>query len=166
MVNAPAPTDKSSTRILPSNPASSSPLLGEGNLDSSQEDIASRAIQRTRKPGVYTVPERRASVRKRPSNPSSTEGVTARQASSSLKEKANPPAAGPHGLPAVSASCPSKPLSIVPRFQDGPVALLHGEILSYKTILNVPLLHCGIRTLLEQAAQPKGEIVQKASFRT
>ena len=38
-----------------------------------------------------------------------------------------------------------------------PVALLHGEILSYKTILNVPLLHCGIRTLLEQAAQPKGD---------
>ena len=95
MVNAPAPTDKSSTRILPSNPASSSPLLGEGNLDSSQEDTASRAIQRTRKPGVYTVPERRASVRKRPSNPSSTEGVTARQASSSLKEKANSPGSRP-----------------------------------------------------------------------
>ncbi|AYR29903.1 hypothetical protein CUC01_05990 [Akkermansia muciniphila] len=53
-----------------------------------------------------------------------------------------------------------------PGFRTAPVALLHGEILSYKTILNVPLLHCGIRTLLEQAAQPKGEIVQKASFRT
>ena len=53
-----------------------------------------------------------------------------------------------------------------PGFRTAPVAFLHGEILSYKTILNVPLLHCGIRTLLEQAAQPKGEIVQKASFRT
>ena len=78
MVNAPAPADKSSTRIFLSNPASSLPFRGAGNLDASQEDTASRAIQRTRKPGVYTVPERRPSVRERSSNPSSTEGVTAR----------------------------------------------------------------------------------------
>ena len=119
------------------------------------------------KPGVYTVPERRASVRKRPSNPSqhgrsnSPAGILFPQGKSESPRQ-----------PALMACLPF--LQVVhqnlfqsfPGFRTAPVALLHGEILSYKTILNVPLLHCGIRTLLEQAAQPKGEIVQKASFRT
>ena len=47
-----------------------------------------------------------------------------------------------------------------------PSEVLPGSLIEVRPGERVPLLHCGIRTLLEQAAQPKGEIVQKASFRT